>query len=132
MKYTTSSRFHPNQFVYLYLFWVIVFLNSCTLDELRPTRETSCDNIVTSYELNIRQIVDNTCAYSGCHPEYTDFQGILPVLDDGSFNSRVLRLAADPNLGMPPDYAPANRPKDLSEEQINLITCWLENDYPEN
>lgn len=132
MQHLTSSRFHPNQWAYHGLFWVILLLNSCTLDELIRPSETSCDNIVTSYELNIRQIVDNTCAYSGCHPEYTDYQGILPVLEDGSFRTRVLKLRADANLGMPPDYAPDSRPKDLSQEQINLISCWLENDFPEN
>jgi hypothetical protein len=111
---------------------IIGTLSTCTLDELVRPKTTSCENIVTSYELNIRQIVDNTCAYSGCHPEYTDYQGILPVLEDGSFRTRVLKLRADANLGMPPDYAPDNRPKELSAEQISLITCWLANDYPEN
>lgn len=130
MKFTSASDFHPNSsFLCLLIFFIF---SACTLDELIRSPETSCDDIVTSYELNIRQIVDNTCAYSGCHPEYTDYQGILPVLEDGSFRSRVIRLKSDANLGMPPDYAPDNRPKDLSEEQINLVTCWLENDFPEN
>ncbi|MEM6377643.1 MAG: hypothetical protein AAF705_05500 [Bacteroidota bacterium] len=122
MKASSSSDFHPNKIIFCFVFFLI--LNTCTLDELIRPRQTSCDDIVTSYELNIRQIVDNTCAYSGCHPDYTDYQGILPVLEDGSFRSRVLKLKADPNLGMPPDYAPATRQKDLNEEQINLITCW--------
>lgn len=132
MNFICASDFHPNQFYLTWLFVILFCLNSCTLDELMRTPQSSCDNIVTSYELNIRQIVDNTCAYSGCHPEYADYQGILPVLEDGSFRTRVLKLKADANLGMPPDYAPDNRPKDLNEEQINLITCWLENDFPEN
>lgn len=132
MRCTFPSDFHPNPIAYQCLLLLLLGLNSCTLDELMRTPQTSCDNIETSYELNIRQIVDNTCAYSGCHPEYTDYEGILPVLEDGSFRTRVLKLKADANLGMPPDYAPENRPKDLNEEQINLITCWLENDFPEN
>lgn len=111
---------------------VLFFGNACTTDELPRPVTNSCDGIQTSYELNIRQIIDGSCAYSGCHPEYSNYEGLLPVLEDGSFRSRVVTLQADGNLGMPPDYSPDDRPKELSEEQLNLIRCWLSNSYPEN
>jgi hypothetical protein len=32
---------------------------------------------------------------------------------------------------MPPDYAPEGRPRDLTQEQLDLIECWLDSGYPE-
>lgn len=117
---------------WLFSLGLLFFGSSCTADELPRPEVTSCDGIQTSYELNIKQIIDETCAYSGCHPEYSDYDGLLPVLQDGSFRSRVITLRADANIGMPPNNAPENRPKDLSAEQLNLIECWLTDDYPQN
>ena len=108
-------------------------LSTCATDELpRPEGPRECEDIVTSYELNIRQIIDNGCAYSGCHPEYSTYDGLLPVLEDGTFRSRVITLRDDPVLGMPTDDVPQDRPADLSEEELTLIECWLGGDYPEN
>lgn len=117
------------RFVYCFL---LCLLSACTFDKLPMPPENTCDGVQATYELNIRQIIEETCAYSGCHLEYTDYEGLLPVLRDGSFQSRVITLRSDGNLGMPPDYAPGDRPVDLSPEQLNLIRCWLSSEYPEN
>lgn len=116
---------------FTFLFLICLFM-ACTFDELPMPEENACDGVQATYDLNIRQIVEETCAYAGCHPEYSDYEGLLPVLRYGSFQSRVITLRSDGNLGMPPDYAPVGRPTDLSLEQLNLIRCWLSSDYPEN
>ncbi len=111
----------------------VFLLAACTADELpEPRSEEGCDAVEATYDLNIREIIDLTCAYSGCHPEYNTYAGVLPDLENGSFKSRVIDLAADPVLGMPRDDAPAGRQKDLTEAQLMLIACWLAGDYPEN
>lgn len=112
--------------------FLILLCSACTFDELIRPKEDSCNGVQASYELNIRQIIEETCAYAGCHPEYSDYEGLLPVLRDGSFQSRVITLRADETLGMPPNYAPKGRPSDLSPEQLDLIRCWISSDYPEN
>lgn len=110
----------------------LILLTSCAFDELPEPEEGSCDGIGATYVLNIRSLIDESCAYAGCHPAYRSYEALLPVLEDGSFRSRVITLRDDANLGMPPDYAPPGRPADLTQEQITLIRCWLSSGYPEN
>ena len=110
-----------------------LLLYSCTAEELpRISTLVNCDGVQTSYEFNVRQIIDNSCAYAGCHPEYDSYEGLLPTLRDGSFRSRVITLRADDNIGMPPQYAPGDRPKSLSKEEIDLLECWLDDEFPKD
>ena len=107
----------------------------CTTDALPEPTEAPCDNLSPTYETDIRPIVEATCAYSGCHLGtapgiYTSYEGVLPQLESGSFRERVITMRADQNLGMPPDYAPSDRPRDLDEEDLLLIECWLEAGFP--
>ena len=104
---------------------------SCTAEELpRISPPVNCVGVETSYEFNVRQIIDNSCAYAGCHPEYDSYERLLPVLQDGSFRSRVITLRSDDNIGMPPQYAPGDRPQSLSEEEVDILECWLSSDFP--
>jgi hypothetical protein len=32
---------------------------------------------------------------------------------------------------MPPNNAPDGRPEDLTEEQIQMVECWLDGGFPE-
>ena len=88
-------------------------------------------------EGSIKAIIDNSCAYSGCHLDgsapgvYTTYSGVASVVESGRFREKVVSLRDDPNLGMPPDFAPEGRPKDLTQFELELIQCWLENNYPE-
>ena len=92
---------------------------------------------VATYEASIKEIIDVTCAYAGCHNgspgvpgDYTTYDGLQLDIDNGFFYRRVIEIKDDPVQGMPPDRA--DGPKDLSDEQLQLILCWVENDYPEN
>ncbi len=103
-----------------------------------PMLPESCMDSVPTYQVDIKPIIDNSCAYAGCHLDgsapgiYTDYQGLVNVIESGKFQEKVISLRDDPVLGMPPDNAPDGRPDDLSQEELELIQCWLENDYPEN
>jgi len=105
----------------------------CTADQLpaNPLDSPACDNLLATYELNIKAILDESCAYSGCHPGYNRFNNLLPILENGSFRSRVIDLESDPNIGMPPEYAPAGRPIELTADQLELLSCWLADNFPE-
>jgi hypothetical protein len=98
---------------------------------------STCTDTISAYDPQVRQIIEESCAYSGCHLDgtapgvYDSYQGVLPNIESGAFRTRVLELKDDPNQGMPPDYAPEGRPKDLTQEQLDLLECWLDSGYPE-
>ena len=92
------------------------------------------NNCVESYTYNqdVKAIIDASCAYAGCHVagfalgNHTSYSTLKPQLDNGQFKKRVLDERT-----MPPSYAPDDKPKSLTEEQINIISCWAEDGYPE-
>lgn len=108
---------------------------SCTTDVLPEPTELPCDDVMPTYVTDIEPIIEASCAYSGCHLGtapgiYTSYDGVLPQLEAGSFRERVITMQADQNLGMPPDYAPADRPADLTEDELRIIQCWLDAGFP--
>ncbi len=121
--------------------WAVICLlfcgQACTSDELpEPAPGVDCDQLEVNYDLNIKELIDRSCSYSGCHLDiapgrYTSYEGLLDNLTEGKFEQRVLTLRADPILGMPPNNAPEGRPKDLTEAELNLIRCWLDKGFPE-
>ena len=120
------------------LFWIFaMFLPGCTADKLAAPSEVDCLGLMPTYETSIREIIDRTCAYSGCHLDsapgvYTSYSGLESVLNSGLFRQRVILVKDDPVSGMPPNNAPGNRAKNLTNEELNLIQCWLEAGFPEN
>jgi hypothetical protein len=115
-----------------------LFLTSyaCTADALPEPQVGACDNIEPTYAQDIQPIIENSCAYSGCHLDGSDgnfqsFAGLRPYLEDRSFRTRVISEREDDIRGMPPNYAPANRPQDLTLEELDLINCWLAAGFPE-
>ncbi len=111
-------------------------LPACTSDQLpEPMELAVCETLESSYETNIKELVDRTCAYSGCHIDasignFLTYEGMLGRLHNGSIRSRVISLRDDPTIGMPPDYVPGDRPKDLTQEELEILQCWLESGFP--
>lgn len=115
----------------------LLLLFSCTHDSLGEPIKGDCENLNVTYVAMIKPIIDETCAYSTCHLDtapgnFLSFNGLLPYLENGEFKNRVLNIKDDPTLGMPPDYVPNNRPFSLTDEELNLIRCWLDNNFPED
>jgi len=54
-----------------------------------------------------------------------------PFLTDREFRRFVVDLRNDPELGMPPNRESNPGPKDLTEEEFTIISCWIEAGYPE-
>ena len=115
-----------------------IMLGSCTNDQLpEPAPIEGCQDSIPTYEGSVKAIIDNSCAYAGCHFDgsapgiYSSYDGLIGILESGDFRSRVIVNKDDPNNGMPPNYAPEGRPKDLTAEELDLINCWLDNDFPE-
>ena len=120
---------------------IILFLSiatSCTNDQLpEPTLPEGCEDAIPTYNDTIGLIIENSCAYAGCHLDgsapgiYDSYEAIVAVIESGNFNERVIIQRDDANVGMPPNFAPEGRPKDLTQEELDLIICWVENGYPE-
>lgn len=118
-------------------FFIIVM--SCDGDVIEPA--SGCDILETSYDANIKDIIDQTCSYSGCHDgsggigpgNYNSYEGLLRDLESGSFTARVITQRDNPSLGMPPDKAvyPQSQQDSLSAIQLEIITCWLQSGFPE-
>lgn len=117
---------------------MMIFSPACTNDQLpEPTEPMGCLDSIPTYDGSIKAIIDNSCAYAGCHLGgapgiYDTYAGLEAALSGGLFRERVILERDDPGVGMPPNYAPEGRPEDLTAEELELITCWLDNGFPEN
>ena len=111
----------------------------CTSEKLPFVDEAAdCLNVETTYDLNIKPIIDNSCALVGCHVTggdapgvYINYNNLVPFFEDGTFESTVIDQREDPIIGMPPDYSTNGEPKNLAEEELALIKCWIRSGYPE-
>ncbi len=111
-------------------FFIIIAISSCTKDKL-PVVIDNCDDI-TTYNADVKLIIDKSCAYSGCHVtgfvygNHSSYISLKEQLDNGLFKKLVLD-----ERQMPPQYAPVGKPKALSQQEIELIYCWAKSGYPE-
>jgi len=115
-------------------------LYACTSDQLvDPNIPVDvCADPVT-YDGQIEAIITTYCALSGCHVsggdgpgDYSTYEGMSPFLNAASFENVVVDLKDDPISGMPPDWDANPGPKDLTDEDFDLVKCWIEQSYPEN
>ncbi len=106
------------------LFFVIV---SCTKDKLIVVENTCPEEV--AYSIQVKEIIDETCAYSGCHDgggnapgDFTSYRRFESFLTNNLFESRTLN-----QRDMPPNYSTG--PKSLTQEQIDMLVCWMDNNY---
>ena len=120
----------------LFTVLTVILLVACTSDQLPEPVMADCSSVNPTYNGEIKQIIDASCAYSGCHLDsspgrFDDYAGLLPYLEDNTFRQRVLIERADPTTGMPPNYAPSGRSQDLTADELMTIECWLDAGFPE-
>ena len=118
------------------LLFTVAFIGSCSSDQLPEPMEADCSSDIFTYNNEIKLIIDESCAYSGCHLDsspgrFDNYNGLLPYLEDNTFRQRVIIQRGDPVEGMPPNNSPEGRPEDLTEEQIQMVECWLDAGFPE-
>ena len=111
--------------VLLLLIIVLTSIFSCKKEEnFTPV----CDSSNPTYDADIKAIIDGNCMGTFCHNaganrgDFTSYTGLEPVLNNGAFKDRVL---------VKQDMPKGNR-KTLTQEEINKLQCWLDNNYPEN
>lgn len=119
------------------LLLALLFAAGCTADVLPEPTESGCQGTAPTYDGEVAEIIERTCSYSSCHLGgapglYDGYQGLLSDLESGLFRERVIALKDNPTIGMPPDYAPEGRQQDLTEAELEIITCWLQAGHPES
>lgn len=118
--------------IFFLLFTIIQhFISACNYEKRPPiVPNMACDTLMPTYINEIKPIVDANCSYPGCHSagyeagDFTTYSGMKSRLDGGQFETRVLLIR-----DMPPPYA--SGPKELLQEELDLLECWLRNGYPE-
>ncbi len=86
----------------------------------KKNKAVTCNGTDSTYNSNIKDIINNNCTSSGCHPGYSTYAGIKPILDNGKFNSEVLQSKSMPEG------------KKLSDSELSVIKCWVDGGYKEN
>lgn len=126
---------------FLTIFGSFLLLESaCTTDKLpEPEPPAFCDTTRVTYNLQIKEIIDTNCAIPTCHRSgtaapgnYTSYSSMEPFLTETVFKRFVVDLRNDPDLGMPPNWDHNPGPKDLTDQEFDLVTCWIDAGYPEN
>jgi hypothetical protein len=111
------------------LFLIQMSQSSCSNDKLPDPATISnpaCDSIQISYDSQIKPIIDNSCAFVGCHNanspfgDMTDYANMSFYLNDNFFKKRVVDIMDMPEGDM------------LSPEDFDLVECWVSKGYPEN
>ena len=112
--------------------------SSCSSDILPP--QEGCSDTNVKYSNNVKEIIDKTCAYAGCHNgissapgDYRTYDGLRRYIEDGSFIDRVIEQRDNPSRGMPHNQSVYSESiqDDLTAAQLEIITCWIQNNVPE-
>ena len=119
---------------------VLLLPFACTTDKLaEPMPNDDCENYDATYDGEIKAIIDATCAIAGCHEpgggapgDFTSYAGMGDYLNDSEVREYVVILRNDPENGMPPNWDTNPGPKDLTDEQFEIMQCWINSGYPEN
>lgn len=98
-----------------------------------------CETLEIAYNDEIKTIINTGCAYSGCHDgnnasigDFTSYQGLLSRLENGAIKARAIDADLGSTEHMPPTYTPAGHPTDLTDEEADMLLCWILDNYPEN
>ncbi len=111
------------------LFLIQLSQSSCSNDKLQDPDTISnptCDSLQVTYDDQIKPIIDNSCAFVGCHGsnsvfgDMTDYSKMSFYLNDNFFKKRVIDIMDMPEGDM------------LSPEEFELVECWVSKGYPEN
>ena len=99
---------------YVFLLFICILWVSCKKEEETP----AC-----SYTASIRPVINSKCAIPDCHNgstalgDFTTYEGLKTRADNGRIRTNVFEL----NIMPPASASP------LTDEEKELIKCWLDN-----
>lgn len=86
--------------------------------ETKTETTTPIKSASISYTNTAKVIIDKNCA--GCHREYSSYNAIKNIIDNGSFKHEVIETREMPKR------------EPLSADDYNTLKAWLEAGAPEN
>lgn len=112
---------------------LISFLVACSSDETDPIGgdQLDCSGVTSTFTADVKSIMDNNCATSGCHNSGTQANGIdLSTYDLVKSESSRARFLGSIRHESGFNRMPQGANK-LSDANIEKIACWVENGAPE-
>ena len=111
----------------------ILFFAGCNYDKvIRDPDRLDCDGVQLTYNNEVKEIINRNCAYGGCHDgisgnpgNFTTYDGLVSRIANGQFEIRVFQTRE-----MPPSNATG--PTELTQGELQDLTCWIEQGYPED
>lgn len=90
-----------------------------------------CTGLTPTYTADVKPIMDNNCAISGCHnssskadgKDYSTYNSVKSGSSSNSFLGSMQHLSGYKSM-------PKGGSK-LSDAQLKTISCWIENGTPE-
>lgn len=104
--------------------WLIALI-ACNKEE--KTNNTTPEPCIASYTTDIKPVIANKCATTGCHghnglANLNDYNILKERADNGNINKFVFELKM-----MPPTTA-----TQLTDAEKEKLQCWLKNGAPNN
>lgn len=109
------------------LIFALLFLGSCTFEKAVPL-PAGCTTTMY-YATDIKPFIDSKCVI--CHSstpsymnggDFTDFNHLKEVINDGTFKDRVFNKK---------DMAPTGY-EQLTEAELGKLRCWIDQGAPNN
>jgi len=101
--------------------------SSCTSDTLpENTPNPVCDSLQITFDNQVQPIINASCAFTGCHVagfawgDYTTYDGISSFLNENQFEREVIVTMDMPIGGT------------LTDDELEIMECWIQNNYAEN
>ena len=127
-----------SNFMAFFMLLSFLVIQSCdkntTPDDGTPE---ACATLDIAYNDEVKAIINNSCAYSGCHDgatagigDFRTYAGMKSRLDNGTIKDRAVSKDVTDPLHMPPSYATG--PTELSPTELDMVHCWILDGYPEN
>lgn len=110
---------------------LFLLLNACEKedDASKYTDAATCTGDVPTYSKDVKTIIDDNCAYSGCHSASSKAGKIslegYSAASDEFLNGESLCTIYHDCKPMPQGSAK------LDDATIQLLTCWVKNDCPQ-
>lgn len=111
---------------------LVAALSSCTYNSVEDLQPAACDTVEVSYSNFIEPLIQESCAYAGCHAgsfpqaqlDLTTYASVRNIAENGKLTDRINRAVGDPFL-MPTTGK-------LPPCPIEKIEAWVAAGAPQN
>jgi hypothetical protein len=111
-------------------FTTITIVSSCKKDSKTPTTY-DCSGTTPTYTNDVKPIIDNNCAVSGCHnasskqdgKDYSTYALVKSGSSSNAFMGSMQHLSGYKAM-------PQGASK-LTDAQLKTISCWIQNGTPQ-